>query len=266
MDDWRSYDAIAAAYDRIWAPRLETVARYLLALSAPAESARLLDVGTGTGALLRALGEELRKLRSATGCDLSFSMLRHARRHLPELRPIVADATQLPFRGGTFDLVTANCVLSHLDDYRRALTEVVRVLARPGVFAASCWGPALDVFAAAWKESLDASVGEGAAQRATETVAPWESHFSSPPNLKAALIDAGFDCVRVEVRPLSIGQSVDEYLADRQLTAGGRFARHVLGAVEWPRFLERADAEFRRRFGERVSFDRPIVLAVATLD
>jgi len=117
MDDWRFYDAIAAAYDRIWAPRLETVARYLLALSAPAESARLLDIGTGTGALLRALGEELRKLRSATGCDLSFSMLRHARRHLPELRPIMADATQLPFRGETFDLVTANCVLSHLDDF-----------------------------------------------------------------------------------------------------------------------------------------------------
>jgi len=44
MDDWRSYDAIVAAYDRIWAPRLETVARYLLALSAPAEDARLLDI------------------------------------------------------------------------------------------------------------------------------------------------------------------------------------------------------------------------------
>lgn len=70
-------------------------------------------------------------------------------------------------------------------------------------------------FAAAWKESLDAGVGEGAAQRATETVAPWESHFSSPQNLKAALIDAGFSGVRVEVHPLSIGQSVDEYLADR---------------------------------------------------
>lgn len=92
MDDWRSYDAIAETYDRTWAPRLETVARYLLALSAPAESARLLDVGTGTGALVRALGEEL---PSATGCDLSFSMLRHARRHLSELRPVMADATQL---------------------------------------------------------------------------------------------------------------------------------------------------------------------------
>jgi hypothetical protein len=97
-------------------------------------------------------------------------------------------------------------------------------------------------------------------------VAPWESHFSSPQNLKAALIDAGFRGVRVEVHPLSIGQSVDEYLADRQLTAGGRFARHVLGEVEWQRFLERTAAEFRRRFGERVSFDRPLVLAVATLD
>src|SRR5713226_7097399 len=41
MDDWRSYDAIAETYDRIWAPRLETVAGHLLALSSPAEGARL---------------------------------------------------------------------------------------------------------------------------------------------------------------------------------------------------------------------------------
>jgi hypothetical protein len=38
MDDWRSYDAIADAYARIWAPRFETVARHLLALTPPIES------------------------------------------------------------------------------------------------------------------------------------------------------------------------------------------------------------------------------------
>jgi hypothetical protein len=89
--------------------QLQTTAPHIYAAGHIAGSCpRLLDLGTGTGALVRALGEELGKLRSATGCDLSFSMLRHARRHVPELRPVMADATQLPFCSGTFGLVTAN--------------------------------------------------------------------------------------------------------------------------------------------------------------
>lgn len=74
MDDWRSYDSIAESYERIWAPRFAVVARHLLTLAPPAEGARLLDVGTGTGAVAVALGDGLRTLRQAVGCDLSLPM------------------------------------------------------------------------------------------------------------------------------------------------------------------------------------------------
>src|SRR5437879_4926550 len=47
MADWRSYDTIAEAYERIWAPRFEAVARHLLAAAPPVEGSRLLDLGTG---------------------------------------------------------------------------------------------------------------------------------------------------------------------------------------------------------------------------
>jgi hypothetical protein len=55
-------------------------------------------------------------------------------------------------------------------------------------------------------------------------------------------------------------------VADRELNSGARFAREILGEVEWQRLAEQSRAEFRRRFGERVRFDHAVVLAVAMLD
>ena len=144
MADWRSYDTIAAAYERIWAARFEAVARQLLAVAPPVDGSRLLDLGTGIGAVASALGGKVRSVRTIVGCDLSLAMLGTARHRVPDLRLIVADVVRLPFRDASFDVATANCVLSHLADYPRGLTEVVRVLARPGAFAASSWGPSTD--------------------------------------------------------------------------------------------------------------------------
>lgn len=266
MEDWRSYSAIAEAYGRTWAPRFELVARHLLALAPPVAGARLIDLGAGTGALCSALGDRLHRLRLVVGCDLSRAMLTHAARGVAALRPTIADVTRLPFRSATFNLATANCVLSHLQDYRRALREVVRVLTKRSAFAASCWGPAFDEFGAAWKELLDGAVGEGTAQRAIDAVAPWEGFFSSTENVGAALLEAGFNSVRSEVVQLAVDQSVEEYVADRELNSGARYARKILGEADWQAFAEQARAEFRRRFGERLRFDRAIVLAVAMLD
>jgi ubiquinone/menaquinone biosynthesis C-methylase UbiE len=265
MADWRSYDTIAEAYERIWAPRFEAVARHLLAVAPPVEGSRLLDIGTGMGAVASALDEKLRTLRAVVGCDLSLGMLNKARHRVPQLRLVVGDITRLPFRHASFDLATANCVLSHLAEYHRGLAEVVRVLARPGAFATASWGPSSDPYAAAWKQLLEGAVGAGTAQRTVDLVAPSESYFSSPENVRSALIDAGFTAARVASAELAHDCSVDEYLADRELASSGRFGRHALGDPGWRRFLGTAKDEFVRRFGDRVSYSRPLVLGVGTL-
>jgi ubiquinone/menaquinone biosynthesis C-methylase UbiE len=263
--DWRSYDTIADAYGRIWAARFEAVASQLLAVAPPLEASRLLDLGAGIGAVASALGGKARSLRTIVGCDLSLAMLSHARHRLPDLRLTVADVVRLPFRDASFDVATANCVLSHLAAHRQCLAEVVRVLARPGAFATSSWGPSTDPYAAAWRQLVEAAVGVDAAQRAADTVVPSEGYFSSPENLRRALIEAGFTTARVVPAELAHDCSVDEYLADRELGASGRFGRHALGDPEWQLFLGRARDEFVRRFGDRVSYSRPLVLAVATV-
>jgi hypothetical protein len=83
--------------------------------------------------------------------------------------------------------------------------------------------------------------------------------------VRTALLEAGFGDVRMEVIELSHRCSLDDYLLDRELSSGGRFGRHALGEAGWRGFLERTKGEFGRRFGDRVSYERPVVLGVATL-
>jgi SAM-dependent methyltransferase len=72
--------------------------------------ARILDLGTGTGAGAIWLAERFPDARVA-GADVSPGMIEVARRELPgELRDrvelTVADATDLPYADGEFDLIT----------------------------------------------------------------------------------------------------------------------------------------------------------------
>lgn len=97
---------------------------------------RVLEIGCGTGNLLRALGRRRLEVE-ATGIDPDPAALRLARRkaaraHLP-IRYEQAFAGELPLPDEGFDRVLSAFMLHHLDDAERlrALREVRRVL-RPG--------------------------------------------------------------------------------------------------------------------------------------
>ncbi|MBM3470250.1 MAG: methyltransferase domain-containing protein [Armatimonadetes bacterium] len=104
------YGALAASYDEDVIPQDGYLAPLEAALDRlPATPADVLDVSTGTGAVVGVL------MRRFPGCcgaavDLSPVMLAHAARHAREhgwpVHLAAADAGCLPFREGTFDLVT----------------------------------------------------------------------------------------------------------------------------------------------------------------
>jgi ubiquinone/menaquinone biosynthesis C-methylase UbiE len=99
-----------------------------LADAAPGE--RLLDVATGTGALLRELACDAWQPVHAVGVDRSPAMLSVAS-HPARPWPLVqADARALPFRDASFDIVTVSYLLHLIDDSDRArvLREVRRVV------------------------------------------------------------------------------------------------------------------------------------------
>jgi SAM-dependent methyltransferase len=98
---------------------------------------RVLEVGCGSGVVLRELARRVAPDGRAVGLDPSPAVLEVARRlaamerlgELIELRE--GDARALPFGDGEFDAVLAVTTLVHVPEVERAIPELVRVT-RPG--------------------------------------------------------------------------------------------------------------------------------------
>jgi len=124
----RRFDERAAEYDQSEMHRSLADAVASFAANEHAES--VLDVGTGTGLVLRAMhaaGAQQRLI----GVDLSPGMLAVARAALPQAEFIEADAAHLPLADDSVDLVTCVTVLHLIPDPTTVVAEWARVL-RPG--------------------------------------------------------------------------------------------------------------------------------------
>jgi SAM-dependent methyltransferase len=143
MDD-ATYAVEAAVEQTHWwfVGRRELFGREIARLTL-APSARVADIGTGTGAGLRMLRDI--GFSDVRGVDMSEAAIRYcALKNLGEVQR--GDACALPFPDASYDLICATDVIEHVDDDARALAEISRVL-RHGGYAlltvptfASLWG------------------------------------------------------------------------------------------------------------------------------
>ncbi|HUW34884.1 MAG TPA: class I SAM-dependent methyltransferase [Planctomycetota bacterium] len=121
-DQWYETPA-GQAHDRI------QKADVLAMLPHPHPGATLLDVGCGTGHWSRFFAECGYKV---VGVDVSQEMIRVAQARNPAgIRYRVADARDLPFRDGSFDVIAAIAAIEFIADVHAALREMLRCL-RPG--------------------------------------------------------------------------------------------------------------------------------------
>lgn len=118
-DDRRGGNDPGGYHDLIDDLEVDLVRRY-------AEGRDLLEVGCGTGLLLKRFKSFA---RSARGVDLSPGMLELARGR--GLDVVLGSATELPFDDASFDVACSFKVLAHVQEIRRALEEMARVV-RPG--------------------------------------------------------------------------------------------------------------------------------------
>lgn len=87
----------------------------------------VLDVGSGTGLFAEAFAAEGFRVK---GVDLNPDFLKIAQELVPGAEFRVAEAENLPFDKGSFDLVFLGHVLHEADDPARALREAARVCRR----------------------------------------------------------------------------------------------------------------------------------------
>ncbi|WP_225827697.1 class I SAM-dependent methyltransferase [Streptomyces naphthomycinicus] len=150
------FDGVAPRYDRTRGgeERGRKVAARLVPFLRP--GAPVLDVGTGTGVVGRALTD---LGHTVYGLDLSPAMLVRARQRLGPV-VVAADAARLPFRASTVEQAVSVWVLQMVADAPAVLAEVARVLVPGGryVIASGVLLPADDpigiVYEEVWR-SLD---------------------------------------------------------------------------------------------------------------
>ncbi|MBC7402347.1 MAG: bifunctional demethylmenaquinone methyltransferase/2-methoxy-6-polyprenyl-1,4-benzoquinol methylase UbiE [Microbacteriaceae bacterium] len=126
------FDGVAKHYDRtndvlsmgnsfIW--RLATTRSV-----APVAGERILDIAAGTGTSSAALAKSGAEVVAA---DFSAGMIGVGRQKHPSITFVEADAMDLPFEDGEFDAVTVSFGLRNVEDPKKALAEMYRVL-KPG--------------------------------------------------------------------------------------------------------------------------------------
>ena len=125
------YDRVASAYDQHDLPLAPRVAGLVVHHAMIPESARVLDVGTGTGNVVLGAARCVGARGRVIGVDLSSAMLQEARRRAGGLSVefLEMDAETLGFGDGTFDVAVSSLLAG--PDVVRALREMHRVL-RPG--------------------------------------------------------------------------------------------------------------------------------------
>ena len=122
----------------------------------------VLELAAGTGALTSALLSAV-PTASVVATDLNEAMVTAGSAREPRADWRRADAQQLPFEDGTFDLVLCQFGVMFFPDKAAAYSEVGRVLAPQGHFLFNSWGPlASHGFGDAFQEALDQSMPEGA--------------------------------------------------------------------------------------------------------
>lgn len=134
------HDAAARSYDAKWAIAFdERCIRYVRGRAqwvlTKTKYGRVLELGAGTGFFILNLWQA-GYVGQASACDISPGMLaicaESARRVGCDVSLRTADAENLPYANGSFDLVIGHAILHHVPDPEAALKECYRVLAPGG--------------------------------------------------------------------------------------------------------------------------------------
>jgi ubiquinone/menaquinone biosynthesis C-methylase UbiE len=119
----RTADRVAAKQDANTAVLAERVREFVL----PVGDERVLDVGTGAGALALALAPLVREVIGLDPVPELLALGRERAAAFGNVELVEGDATALPYPDGSFDLTATLRTLHHVPHPERVLAELTRV-------------------------------------------------------------------------------------------------------------------------------------------
>ena len=128
-----SYERFMGRWSRLLAPQL-------VAFTGVKDGDRVLDVGTGTGALAGALEKSGASVQ-VVGIDPSQGFISYATKSIPSPRASfqVGDAQAMKFADASFDSTMALLVMNFIPDHGKAIAEMRRVTRPQGTVSACVW-------------------------------------------------------------------------------------------------------------------------------
>lgn len=249
--DSASYERFMGRWSRRLAPRL-------VAFAGVTDGDRVLDVGSGTGALAAAVLGAAPTTR-VVGVDVATAYVDEASEELGGERATFQyeDAQELTLADHTFDKTLSLLAFNFIPDPDRALDEIVRVTKPEGVVAAAVWdyGEGMQMLRAFWDEAVasDPAIEPRDERhmplcRPGELAALWSEHGLADVEEAALVVELPFASFDDYWTPFLGGQgpagsyvaslsddrkhALEQRLRDR-LLADGRDAPFALTARAW---------------------------------
>jgi ubiquinone/menaquinone biosynthesis C-methylase UbiE len=198
------------------------------------------------------------------GVDFAASMVQLASERYPAVSFQQGDAESLPFPDASFDAVTMNFGVLHLENPDRALEEARRVLRPSGRFAFTAW--TAPEHSRGYGVVLDAIRKFGRSEVGLPPGPPF-FRFGDPAEARRSLERAGFEGAQARVLPLAwrleSTATLFEWMMASTVRTGALLRAQTPAALEAIRQAVGASAA-RFLKGHGVEIPMPAVLASAT--
>jgi ubiquinone/menaquinone biosynthesis C-methylase UbiE len=239
------FDGAAPRYDRAGPDLFRQFGGRLVEWMNIPSGARVLDVATGTGAVLIPAARRAGAGGHVIGVDLSNEMLAEADRAarasgLSNFELGRMDAEQLQFTDGVFNAVTCGFAIFFFPSMESALREMCRVTKKDGQLGLTVWGKG--PFDPAWKIFADQVRKYGIEIRMPQKVA------YAPAEVEELVTTAGYENVEMISETRDVVYASEEDWWEFQLTNGSRAAIYRMPPETRAQFKEEYLSQLRSLF------------------